>query len=586
MSASDSTPSITRRQLLAGASAGALGASSGCIQRVRSIFNRNSPDAASVSIVTSPADDDQLATSIANQFAANLEEVGIETEIKYLPYVELYREVLLNSDFDMFIARMPYGKDPDLLRDLLESRFAEEPGWQNPYQYTSIPMDGALKSQRTTAGNERETHAKESIRLATAEQPFVTIGYQYPIRAVYNDLYSGWDRFSAWSPLTYYGLEPDSASRGGTLQISVTDARVTRNLNPLSAEYRDRGTFIRLLYDPLVYRTDDETLPWLAKRVEWGETTDGTTATVTLRPNLQWHDGDRLTAEDVAFTYRFLQDTSLGEMSVKAVAPRYRGESSLVENVTELDDSRVRFTFGETSGEVARRAMTVPILPKDQWIDETGQADVSGIDIHEGVTDGSGPLQFESIDSGATLELVRNPNHFFNQGPPPELMTRLGDGLAFDRIELQTAPSHETAIEVLSSGGVDATAATVSPTVVGRIEDDPDLTLFVHDEDREAPYHIGFNAATEPFSNPYFRRLIGRLLDKNDIVDNVFEGYGQPATNPFDGTDWNPTDLAFDSTDPVIPFFGSNGVVDVDAAREAFEERGFDFNDNDRLVLR
>jgi len=181
---------------------------------------------------------------------------------------------------------------------------------------------------------------------------------------------------------------------------------------------------------------------------------------------------------------------------------------------------------------------------------------------------------------------VRNDEHFFNLKPPAEIENRLGDGLAFEELQIQTAPSHDTAIEVLSNGGVDATAATVSPKVVPKIESEPQLSLFVHEADRAAPYHIGFNTANEPFSNPYFRRLVARLLDKSYVADQIFDGYGRPASNPFDGTEWNPEHLAFDGADPAVPFFGSNGEVNVEAARNAFRERGFEFNDGDNLVLR
>ena len=51
---------------------------------------------------------------------------------------------------------------------------------------------------------------------------------------------------------------------------------------------------------------------WLAER--WALSDDGTTWTFELRPDVTWHDGQPLTAEDVAFSY-----TYFGERAAECV---------------------------------------------------------------------------------------------------------------------------------------------------------------------------------------------------------------------------------------------------------------------------
>jgi len=592
MSSQQHPPSLTRRGLL-GASAAALGASAGCLQQTRSVANRDPPETASLTIVTTPTDNDELATEIANEVATNLDSVGIDTSIKYLPPVELYREVLLNGDFELFVGRLPAVRNPNSLRPLLHSVFVEERGWQNPYNFVDIGLDSALDEQRTSAGADRRQATADAIRQTVRGQPFATIGFRHAIRAARTERFTGWERYGPHSPLTYLALEPaENTSPGGKLTVSVTDSRITRNRNPLAVEYRDHGTFLGLLYDPLCRRVDGESTNWLAANLAW-DVGESTSVTVTLRSDQRWHDGTPLSAGDVAFTYRFLQDTSLGGLGVTVPAPRFRGRTALVESVTVTGPDTVEIGFGETSPEVVRWVLTTPVLPEHIWRETTDAAALLGNErdtLTEALVTnndkpvGSGPLQFESAESGVSLTLSAFDEHFLSRNPPAELAERFGEGLAFDSLELLTAPSDRTALSVLSAGNIDATAATVSPSAVPRIGQASDISLLV--QERADVYHIGYNTAVDPLSNVRFRRLLTRLVDKNYIVSEIFEEYGEPASNPFDGTDWTPDGFTFDGEDPETPFLGTDGEVDVPSARAAFRARGFEFNDSGTLIRR
>jgi len=591
MSSRQRSPALTRRRFLGATAATGLGASSGCLQRVRSLFNRDSLSTLSVTILSPPSDDDEIASELASRIGSSLEAVGIGVEIQYLPLVELRRQVLINGDFEMFVGRMPPVADPDCLRERLDSVYAEEPGWQNPYSFTDLTLDGFLARQRTTAGEDRERAVDDVVGHIVREQPFVTIGFLQSIRAVRSGKYTGWSRYGPRSPLTYLGLEGEEDL--DSLRVSITDSEITRNLNPLSAAYRENDPFLQLLYDPLVYRTEDGTLPWIAETIDWeeGETTR---ATVTVRPESAWHDGVDLTAGDISFTYRFLKDTSLGELGVAVPSPRFRGRVDLIDSVELVDSETVVLDFGSTSRAVARHGLTVPILPEHRWIDHTDEANVSGFNSVSGTTDalvlsntepvGSGPLRFDSVTAGSSLDLRRNEEHFLHANPPESFPDHLRAGFAFERLALRTVPSHQASVEVLRSGTVDATAATLVPTAVPEAVGSTDLSLAV--KDGATPYHLGFDTSTGPFSNPYFRRLVARLVDKGHVVEEVFEGYGDPASNPLDPSEWTADAMAFDGTDPEVPFIGTDGEVAVSEAREAFRDRGFNFNEDGKLVRR
>jgi len=94
-----------------------------------------------------------------------------------------------------------------------------------------------------------------------------------------------------------------------------------------------------------------------------------------------------VTAEDVAFTYEFLQDTSLGTTESPVPTPTFRGRVSAVETATAIDETTVRLTLDGVNDAVGMRALQVPILPKHVW--------------------GSGPIWRRSPDSSSTRRRPR-----------------------------------------------------------------------------------------------------------------------------------------------------------------------------------
>jgi peptide/nickel transport system substrate-binding protein len=599
MTAADDGPTLSRRQLLGAATAASVGATSGCVSRLRSILNRDPPTTVSLSVTTPPADDDRTATLIARQLVDNLKTVGIDATLNILPLIELNRQVLLNRDFDLFIGQLPPVTGPDSLRPLLHSRFSTEAGWQNPFSYASVDADRTLDRQRATSGDQRLAAVQDLCRRAVLEQPFTTVAYPDEIRAVRTDRFTGWERRSLQEPLSYVGLESATPESGKqTLRLAYVDSRISQNLNPLSIEYRRLKPFTDLLYDSLARQIDGAYVPWLARDWDW-QNEDGTqdVLELSLRPGQVWHDGVSLTAGDVAFTFRFLSDTSLDNLDQAVPAPLFRGLSSLVTGATAIDDETVKLRLERTSREVGRRVLTAPILPEHVWLDRTSVANVSGFGGSDNVTDalvsensdpvGSGPVTVDSVTADQEVVFLPFENHFLTQlyrpleGIPEEFVGTPD----FDRLRLRILPSNETAVALVDDGSLDGTATAVDPRsqIVEAIGTSSDVSMLV--ERSQSPYQIGFNTATQPFSDPYFRRMVARLIDKQYVVDRAFRGYGTPVAHALDLTRWNPDGLTYDGEDPEVPFFGSDGRVDEEAARQAFVERGYEFDDGGSLIL-
>ncbi|RQH03126.1 ABC transporter substrate-binding protein [Natrarchaeobius oligotrophus] len=573
-------PLVGRRAVLA-ATTGLTVGTSGCVRRVRSIVNRDGIDQLSLTITTVPADGDRESILLARAVRAAFEDAGMDVRIEMRSQEEFFRSVLINHDFDVYVGQHPGGVDPDYLYEALHSRYVDEAGWQNPFGFSNLAFDDVLEAQRAADGDDREEAVADTLEALAAEQPFVPICVPDEYRLARTDRFDGWDDASLATRTALLGLEPvgdDADDR--TLRVVHTDARPAENLNPLMVEYRDQGGIADLVYDSLATETDDgDVTPWLATDWEW----DDGTMTVDLREDCQFHDGETLTAEDAAFTYRFLADTTLGG-DVAAPSPRYRGRVASVESVDDLDEHRLELSF-ETGAPAAERALTVPVLPKHVWEERSEVPSVPGVRVAGGTTEalvtdnvppiGSGPFRFTEWQERDYVAFERFDDHF-----------TLEDGV--DRPEPTVAalrvsidPRSTSAIERVADNDADVTTLPLESYVVDDVLESSREDVRVLETPSWSFYHLGFNARKAPFGNPRFRRVVGRLLDKEWLVEDVFDGHARPVATPVT-PEWVPDALEWNGEDPAVPFLGEGGRLNETAVRDAFEDAGFR-HDGDRL---
>lgn len=159
---------------------------------------------------------------------------------------------------------------------------------------------------------------------------------------------------------------------------------------------------VTLVYDTLLWRDDAGfPRPWLARSVERSE--DGRRLTLTLRDDVRWHDGRRLTAADVVFTFRF---------AAARYHPRF---TPALENVRRIRSSGAR----TVTIDLRRRSLgfddqplaDLPILPRHLW-----RGLPAGRDAPRGLPVGSGPYRL--VQANAKQGYVFRSNSEFFLGAP------------------------------------------------------------------------------------------------------------------------------------------------------------------------
>lgn len=583
----DVGPSTTRRALLAGASVGATSALAGCWERLWSQAETASPEQVSVTIKTVPADDDKLAAAIASQLRENYRAAGIEASHEPVTEADLYRDVLLEDDYDVFVARHSGLDDCDALYGLLHSRFNSEQGWQNPFHFTDVTADEYLEDQRSAAEDERGDVLADLIEHLHQTVPYTVVAYPHAICGVHDRL--GSVPAPPRRPHEYMRILAHEGydRRDRPLEIGVYGEELTERLNPLTVDRNRIDGLLGLLYDPLARRIDDVYVPWLAEDVEWDQ--EGRlTARVSLREGLEWHDGEPLVASDVAFTLDLLTDTSMGAVEDTVPAPRFRSRRTLIDGVELYGPRTFDLAFVDTTREVARRALTIPVLPEHVWAERSElvadrHPEALAHDNDDPV--GSGLFATGEASGSNTFELEPFDDHVFRGTTDrPSVL----EGFSrFEGLRFRIAPNPGALIEALDEGEIDVTASGVPPSRVGEIRESTVASTV--SEPTDDFYLIGYNHHHPELGNPHFRRICSKLIDRDHAVDEPFEGFAEVPRSPnglvgIHDDVWEADGQFVDHVDPdLLSFPGTDGEVDPVRARDLFREIHYSYENGDLI---
>ncbi|SNZ04309.1 peptide/nickel transport system substrate-binding protein [Natronoarchaeum philippinense] len=579
-----SSPGPRRRELLGALGASALGSTAGCTNLL-SQFAWDSPNDLSLTIATVPASVDTAAIQMARQLEQNLQRAGINATYEPQSEASVLRSALMDNDFDLFIARHPGVDDPDKLRTMLHTRYSEEAGWQNPFGFTAPSVDELLVTQRSQTGQQRHETVTEIQDRLYERQPFSVLAYpdQLTVASTELDLERTPNGLIEAPDYLKLGTANPSFDR---LRVGILGATLTRNRNPIAVDYHSRTKVLDLIYEPLVEQVGDDYIPWVAANVEWDATSGPTTARVTLRENLAWHDGERLDADDVAFTYRFLQDTAMGNESAPVPAPLYRSRSSLVNSVSVQSDRVIELEFGDTSRPVARRALTVPLFPRHVWTQRTEVVRTymtQALVWENKPAIGSGPYRFENASAGNRLVLSKNEDHFLFDG------RSLGDryapftaGGSFEELRFDVIEQSLLLIGSVEDDTIDIGASPIWPEHAEGAKQAPNAELLSGGNGEF--YMLGFNTRRHPLNNHQFRTAVARLIDREYAVEEMMYGHAEPADSPLVQTEYLPEQFAWDGQPTFGAFPGDAGEVDPESAKELFRDAGFRYDDSGKLV--
>ncbi|ELZ01374.1 ABC transporter substrate-binding protein [Natrialba asiatica] len=598
-------PSLSRRHLLAGASGLSVSALAGCAERFWSRAENNGPDQVALTIKTVPADDDAMASMIVSRFRENVEAAGIDVSPEPITESELYRDVLLEGEYDVFVIRHPGFAEFDDLYGLLHSQFVSEGGWQNPFHFSSVTADDFLEQQRAESGETRRETLAELFEYLTETTPFTVVAYPDRIGGTRRSIDAPAPPQRAIEFIDLLSTAPAAAGdRDGPLTVGIYGDGLTGRLNPIAVDQNRIPGLLDLVYAPLVRRpseswegaaagispsqppsnaesvSPEEYIPWLADDVRWDDT-GRLSATVSLRPGLTWHDGEPLDADDVAFTFRLLADTSLGTADSGIPAPRYRGRQTLVDTPDQIevvDGLTLEIPFGTTTAPAAAQFLTVPILPQHIWEPRSelvAERQTRALTTNNDAPVGSGLLEFGDAGSDA-LVLEPVADHVLRDSVSTDMPAVLDGFPQFEGLRYNISPNVGTMVDALLAGDVDVTASPLPPEQIESLADDNAVSLLTAPS--TSMYLIGYNTHHPELGNPNVRRILSRLIDREYIVSELFDGLATAPTTQESLLGYRDSDDRSDPL-PLAGFPGTDGELDVERVRRLFDEIGYRYED-------
>lgn len=256
------------------------------------------------------------------------------------------------------------------------------------------------------------------------------------------------------------------------------------SLDPHLSSGTDTGSMLDNMHDGLIdYDEAGEIIPNLAENWEISE--DNLTYTFHLVQDATFHNGDPVTANDVVWSYSPLAGLN-GE---EATSSKWE----VVESITALDDYTVEITLESVdSGFLARALM--PVMPADY----TDQASAPI---------GAGPFKFVEWNQGQSLVMERNDDYYLD-GKVPEIAG----------VEWVLMQDPATITLALQTGEIDIAGTNIE----GKAQLGDSMNYV------EGPQNMvvifGLNHNHEPFSDVRVRQAINFAVNKQELIDVVFQG--------------------------------------------------------------
>jgi ABC-type transport system substrate-binding protein/serine/threonine protein kinase len=304
---------------------------------------------------------------------------------------------------------------------------------------------------------------------------------------------------------------PARAVGGGVLTVPI--AGVIRNLDPAGSETVEQGEVLPNIYEGLLREIEGaQVVPWLASEVNVEN--EGLRYRFRLRPGIRFHDGRRLTARDVRFSFERLLASR--ESDRRWTMAPIRGAKAILEGeATTLEGFHI-VSPTEFYLDLERPISFFPVLISDLVASIVPEGTTHlGNSWREGAV-GTGPFRAVAYEPGQRLELERN-THYWRDGFPRS------EGIVF-RFGVQP---QEMRAEFLA--GRFSVASDLLPRDAETLRQDRRYATGYKESPRLSTYFIAFNAHRRAFGDAEVRRGIRRAIDVPVLVRKALGRLAIPA---------------------------------------------------------
>jgi peptide/nickel transport system substrate-binding protein len=326
-------------------------------------------------------------------------------------------------------------------------------------------------------------------------------------------------------------------------------------LNPGAAVLSEAYTIFTLVYDTMYQLQLDGTFKLsLAESVDVSD--DGLVYTYKIRDDVQFHDGEPLTAEDVVFSYQLYQNTE--------DYPWMGDYTYYFETMEATGDNEVVITLSEAIPNIDAQLVFLYVLPKHVWETE------DPVEYENVTAIGSGPFQMVEYRQNEFVHMAANED---SSGGTPNV----------DEVILQTFENQDALVQAIRTGQVDM-ITEMPNTAVESLREDPNIEvvtgapfapgvtdiIFNQVSPENCPPDDGVCTGHPALQDRNVRLALAHATDKQRIIDVVLLGLGTP------GTTLIPDGLGFWYNSGLQDY-----AYDVEEANRILDEAGYLDTDGD-----
>lgn len=318
--------------------------------------------------------------------------------------------------------------------------------------------------------------------------------------------------------MEYDEIGSPDAKKGGTWhQYEMDFPRTLRKIGPdANGSFRFWQTDILI---PFARRHPNEVapdayIPGVAK--EWALDPENATVYMKIDPDARWSDGEKITTEDVFFTFYFHQ-------SKYNNAPWYQDHyTNQYKNVTVYDDLTFSITTATKKPDYHQYCLLIPPTPRHFYYNY-GEDFVQRYQWTPEPTTGPYVFLEKDIQKGKSIALTRNKDWWAKDKKYYKNIYNP------DRIEFTVIRDPEKAFETFKAGALDSMMLNLAKRWFDQLPDDHPLVKdgYIHkavffNKVPQGGFNLWFNTSQPLLDNVDIRRGIAHSCNWDLIIDQVF----------------------------------------------------------------
>ena len=357
------------------------------------------------------------------------------------------------------------------------------------------------------------------------------------------------------------GGESSSGQAKDTIVYSMNTAP-EGIFNPLISNINIDKYVTSVVYASLMTVNDKgEQEPYLATESKVSD--DMKKITYTLNDKAVWHDGEKVTANDVAYTFKCMADPNYtggyyGDVqAVKGAEAYHNGEAEDIEGIKVVDDKTIEIEFEKVYAPGVTNLGNVEIIPEHIWskVDPgewTKQTELLNNPV------GCGPYKLTEYKTGSHVKFEAATDFFGGEVKTPNLVFKAINADT-TQAEFKGGNVDIANVESLRKADIDALTSEGLKTV------SYDNYMFTY---------MGFNLRKESLKDAKVRQAIMYAIDRQSILDNIVEGRGTIVNTPLLPSSW-----AYPEESELEQY-----KYDVEKAKSLLKEAGWEDKDGDGIV--